>query len=49
MSNTYDEKIQAARAWMERHKVPQLGTEHLRVNQRREVSEQREEQESSLA
>lgn len=46
MSNQYDEKIAAARAWMESLKIPQLGTEHLNTNQRRLVSEQLEEQPS---
>jgi hypothetical protein len=34
----YDEKIEAARAWMEDRKIHQLGTEHLK-QQRRIVSD----------
>ena len=40
MSNQYDEKIEAARAWMESRRIPQLGTEHLKTNSRRLVSGQ---------
>jgi hypothetical protein len=39
MSDQYDEKIEAARAWMESRKIHQLGTEHLKTSDRRIVSE----------